>query len=235
MRFHGILHDEIGVYTEEPNGEPIYNFSYVDQVYDGLLANGVRPFVELSFMPRQLAQHDIRHTLLVPSGRLAAQGLPPLGCADRQRFARHLVERYGIDEVSQLVLRGMERAQSGLLGRHGRSSRPTSTLYDHTARSLKAVDARLRVGGPATAQAAWVAAFIRYCKQHGVPVDFVSTHVYGDDSPKDVFGTAGPHGARPMVCRAVREGARRDPGLAAAVAAADLDGIQRELRATTRR
>src|SRR5436190_24144036 len=55
IRFHGILHDELGVYTEAPQGEPIYNFSYVDQVYDGLLANGVRPLVALSFMPRQLA------------------------------------------------------------------------------------------------------------------------------------------------------------------------------------
>src|SRR6266446_4338249 len=59
VRFHAIFHDELGVYTEGPNGESIYNFSYVDQVYDGLLANGVRPFVELSFMPRQLARRDI--------------------------------------------------------------------------------------------------------------------------------------------------------------------------------
>src|ERR1700692_2802152 len=62
IRFHGIFHDELGVYTEGPKGEPTYNFSYVDQVYDGLLANGVRPFVELSFMPRQLARRDIRQS-----------------------------------------------------------------------------------------------------------------------------------------------------------------------------
>ena len=62
VRFHGIFNDELGVYTEGPRGEAIYNFSYVDQVYDGLLANGVRPFVELSFMPRRLALHDIRQS-----------------------------------------------------------------------------------------------------------------------------------------------------------------------------
>src|ERR1700757_3781251 len=55
IRFHAIFHDEVGVYGEDPSGAPIYNFSYVDQIYDGLLENGVHPFIELSFMPRKLA------------------------------------------------------------------------------------------------------------------------------------------------------------------------------------
>ncbi len=55
IRFHAIFHDEVGVYDEDPAGKPIYNFSYVDQIYDGLLQSGVRPFVELSFMPKKLA------------------------------------------------------------------------------------------------------------------------------------------------------------------------------------
>src|SRR6202790_5248120 len=46
VRFHAIFHDEIGVYDGDKKGKPIYNFSYVDQIYDGLLENGVRPFVE---------------------------------------------------------------------------------------------------------------------------------------------------------------------------------------------
>ena len=55
IRFHAIFHDEVGVYDEDAAGKPIYNFSYVDQIYDGLLQAGVRPFVELSFMPKKLA------------------------------------------------------------------------------------------------------------------------------------------------------------------------------------
>ena len=55
IRFHAIFHDEVGLYDEDANGKPIYNFSYVDQIYDGLLANKVRPLVELSFMPKTLA------------------------------------------------------------------------------------------------------------------------------------------------------------------------------------
>ena len=55
IRFHGILNDEVGLYDAKPGANPDYNFSYIDQIYDGLLANGVRPFVELSFMPKALA------------------------------------------------------------------------------------------------------------------------------------------------------------------------------------
>src|SRR5690349_5475002 len=48
VRFHAILDDENGVYDEDAQGRPVYNFSYVDQIYDGLLENRVKPFVELS-------------------------------------------------------------------------------------------------------------------------------------------------------------------------------------------
>ena len=61
VRFHAIFHDEVGLYDEDASGKPIYNFSYVDQIYDGLLQRGVRPFVELSFMPRKLAAQPIDH------------------------------------------------------------------------------------------------------------------------------------------------------------------------------
>ncbi len=201
VRFHGVLDDDIGVYSEGPRGKPIYNFSYVDQVYDGLLANGVRPFVELSFMPSRLAQRNIRHSFWyhpVVSPPKDYRRWDALMTA----LARHLVQRYGIDEVSQWYFEVWNEPNLDFWA--GNPKQATYwTLYDHTARSLKAVDARLRVGGPATAQAAWVAAFIRHCQQYGVPVDFVSSHVYGDDSKKDIFGTGGHISRQYMVCSAV--------------------------------
>ena len=72
-------------------------------------------------------------------------------------------------------------------------------LYDLTAAAVKKVDAKIRIGGPATAQAAWVADFIAHCTQHQIPFDFVSTHVYGNDSSQDVFGTNTPIPRRSMV------------------------------------
>src|SRR6516165_5992654 len=203
VRFHALLHDEMGVYTVDKNGSPVFNFSYVDQAYDGLLANGVRPLVELSFMPAKLAAREVRHSFWY-----RPITSPP---ADYERWdalisalARHLVERYGIDEVSQWYFEVWNEPNLDFWA--GQPKQSTYwTLYDHTARSLKAVDTRLRVGGPATAQAAWVAAFLRHCKENHVPVDFVSTHVYGDDKAKDVFGTHERLTRRQMVCRAVQK------------------------------
>jgi len=203
VRFHGIFLDELGVYSEGPHGEPRFNFSYVDQVYDGLLANGVRPFVELSFMPRQLARRDVRQSFWY---RPVVS--PPKDYARWDAlitaFARHLLERYGPDEVGQWYFEVWNEPNLDFWAGEPKQA-SYWTLYDHTARALKAVDARLRVGGPATAQAAWVAAFIRHCRQAHVPVDFVSTHVYGDDTARDVFGTTEHIPRERMVCRAVRK------------------------------
>jgi len=72
-------------------------------------------------------------------------------------------------------------------------------------KSLKEVSARLRVGGPSTAQAAWADKFIAHCAQNNIPVDFVSTHVYGNDKSEDVFGTHESIPREEMVCRAVKK------------------------------
>jgi xylan 1,4-beta-xylosidase len=67
------------------------------------------------------------------------------------------------------------------------------------------VNSSLRVGGPSTAQAAWADAFIKHCVDNHVPVDFVSSHVYGNDKSEDVFGTHDSIPRDQMVCRAVKK------------------------------
>ena len=212
VRSHAIFHDEIGLYSENKNGEPVYNFSYIDQIYDGLLANGVRPFVELSFMPAQLTPFEPDMTgrnLEVRQGFwYRPVNSPPKDYARwdglMTAFARHLIERYGIEEVSQWYFEVWNEPNLDFWAGSPKQS-TYWTLYDHTARALKAVDTRLRVGGPATAQAAWVKAFIEHCQKEHVPVDFTSTHVYGDDTAEDVFGTTEKISREHMVCRAVKK------------------------------
>jgi len=203
IRFHAIFHDEVGLYDEDANGKPLYNFSYVDQIYDGLLQNGVRPFVELSFMPQKLAAEQALHTfwyhpIVSPPKDLGRW-------ADLiTRFAQHLVDRYGIEEVSEWYFEVWNEPNIDFWV--GDPKEQTyEALYDTTAQALKAVSPRLRVGGPATAQAAWVDRFIAHCMENHVPLDFVSTHVYGNDSAKDVFGTDETIPRTQMVCRAAQK------------------------------
>ena len=201
VRFHAILDDEVGVYDEDAQGKAVYNFSYVDQIYDGLLASGVRPFVELSFMPKKLAAKEI-----IQAFWYKPDVSPPKDYAKWDamitQLAKHLVDRYGIDEVSQWYFEVWNEPNLDFWGGEPRQA-TYFELYDHTARDLKAVSSRLRVGGPATAQAAWADAFIQHCSSNKVPVDFVSSHVYGNDKAEDVFGTHEKIPRTKMVCRAI--------------------------------
>jgi len=201
VRFHAIFHDEVGVYDEDSQGRPLYNFSYVDQIYDGLLANHVRPFVELSFMPQKLAAHNILHVFWYKPNIS-----PPKDWGKWDdlitAFTKHLVDRYGIDEVAQWYFEVWNEPNLDFWA--GEPKQATYwELYDHTAHAIKSVSPRLRVGGPASAQAAWVDAFIKHCVENKIPMDFVSTHVYGNDRAGDVFGTNEEIPRDKMVCRAV--------------------------------
>ncbi len=203
VRFHAIFHDEVGIYDEDAQGHPQYNFTYADQIYDGLLANGVRPFVELSFMPKKLAAKEAPHPFWYKPNVSPPKDWDKWDDLIAQ-FARHLVDRYGLDEVSQWYFEVWNEPNIDFWA--GSPKQATYwQLYDHTARSIKQVNPRLRIGGPSTAQAAWADAFIRHCAENKVPVDFVSSHVYGNDKAQDVFGTDEKIPRDQMVCRAVKK------------------------------
>ncbi len=223
VRFHGILDDENGVYSQDAQGNPIYNWSYVDQIYDGLLAAGARPYVEISFMPKALAKHlDYQNFWYKPiasppgdyskwDALIPGSARPLFDRYDYSKwdalvaaFARHLIDRYGIDEISNWYFEVWNEPNLGFWT----GVPPEQTyfeLYDHTARALKAASPRIRVGGPATAQAAWVGDIIAHTTQNHVPLDFVSSHAYGNDSSEDVFHDHRSIAPYQMVCHAVQK------------------------------
>lgn len=202
VRFHAIFLDDVGVYDEDKNGDPVYNFTYVDQIYDGLLARGVRPFVEISFMPYKLAARQAIHPFWYKQNVSPPKDYAKWDALIRA-FAEHLVNRYGIAEVAQWYFEVWNEPNIDFWA--GDPKQATYfDLYDQTARALKAVNPRLRVGGPATAAAQWVPAFLDYVNKNHVPIDFVSTHGYADDTVEHLFGTNEDIPMRDRVCRAIR-------------------------------
>jgi xylan 1,4-beta-xylosidase len=203
VRFHGILNDDVGVYGEDKHGNPVYNFSYVDQIYDGLLALQTKPFVELSFMPYKLAG-----SMFLQSFWYHPNISPPKDYAIWDdmitQFVKHLVDRYGVDEVASWYFEVWNEPNLDFWAGAPRQ-KTYFELYDHTVRDIKSVSPRLRVGGPATAQAAWIPAMIQHADKARVPLDFVSTHVYGNDKASDVFGTDENIPRDQMVCRSVKK------------------------------
>ena len=203
IRFHAILDDEVGLYDAVPGASPHYNFSYIDQIYDGLLANGVRPYVELSFMPQALASTPKQqgfwyHPYVAPPKDWG------LWQDMIRNFAGHLVARYGLEEVSKWYFEVWNEPNLDFWAGEPRQA-TYFTLYDRTAQALKSVSPRIRVGGPSTAQAAWVSEFIRHSVDSNAPLDFVSTHVYANDTAENVLGTHEQVARLEMVVRAVKK------------------------------
>jgi len=201
VRFHAIFLDDVGVYKEDEHGNPVYNFTYVDQIYDGLLARGVRPMVEISFMPYDLASKNSIQAFWYKPNVSPPKDYTRWNALIRA-FAQHLIDRYGIDEVAQWYFEVWNEPNIDFWA--GEPKQATYfELYDQTARALKQVSPRLRVGGPATSAAHWIPEFLSHVSSNHVPVDFVSTHGYADDTVEDLFGTHEDIPMRDRVCRAI--------------------------------
>jgi xylan 1,4-beta-xylosidase len=204
IRFHGIFEHQVGIYGgQDPAGNLSLNFTRIDLIYDGLRKIGVYPFVELGFMPEEMGQRLSPHPFWYHPN-VAPPRDPQQWRQLILGFARHVVERYGIDDVANWYFEVWNEPNIDFWA--GEPKEETYyALYDVTASALKEVSPRLRVGGPATAQAAWVDRFIAHCVERNVPVDFVSTHVYPNDTAENVFGTDEKIPQSEMVARAVRK------------------------------
>ncbi|HZV08589.1 MAG TPA: hypothetical protein VFF94_02490, partial [Novosphingobium sp.] len=183
VRFHGLFDDEMGLCRSiGPNG-PELNFLYIDQIFDAMLAIGVKPYVELSFMPLPLASDG--NTIFWYKGNTSPPKDMALWVQVIEGLARHLLARYGAAEVTGWRFEVWNEPNLNFwAGTQGQYFQ----LYAATARALKRVNPALQVGGPATAQLMWIDDFLRFCAADNAPVDFVSSHIYADDPQENLFG-----------------------------------------------
>jgi len=177
VRFHGLLGDDMGTLVEQDK-QLLYSFFNADQVWDFLLSIGMRPFVELGFMPTALASGP--ETAFRWKGNITPPKDPRAWEELVRRLATHAVDRYGPDEVREWFWEVWNEPNLKKLFWTG-SREGYFDLYRRAAVALKGVDGRLRVGGPATAANGWLDEFLDFCDRTGTPVDFLSTHHYPDD------------------------------------------------------
>ncbi|UNK15986.1 helix-turn-helix domain-containing protein [Paenibacillus sp. N3/727] len=182
IRFHGIFNDEMMVYNEEDDGTPVYNWAYVDKLYDFLLGLGIRPFVELGFMPTLLSRSN--ETVFWWKGSIS----PP---ADKEKwkalvreFVRHCINRYGVEEVKQWYFEVWNEPDLSGVCWAGKKEEYFS-FYESTVRVIKSILPELKVGGPALGYGSlwndtWAEEFMEYCQKHQVPLDFFSFHIYSE-------------------------------------------------------
>jgi len=175
IRMHGLLTDDMGVYKEDAKGNPQYNFQYIDVLYDYIISIGMKPFVELGFMPSALASGS--KTIFWWRGNVT----PPKDYGKWEGLIRnmvlHFTERYGSDEVKTWYFEVWN--EPNLSGFWSGTQEEYFKLYEHSVSAIKSVNKEYRVGGPATAGAAWVPEMISFCSRNALPLDFISTHSYG--------------------------------------------------------
>ncbi len=175
IRFHAIFHDALGTVKQGPDGKITYDWTGIDKLYDNLLAKRIKPFVELGFTPQALKTSE--NKIFWWNGN-TSHPRPEAWHDLIAAFVTHLEQRYGKAEVRSWFFEVWN--EPNLAGFWEKADQQAYfQLYENSARTIKAIDPELRVGGPSTAGAAWVPELLSFAAARNVPIDFVTTHTYG--------------------------------------------------------
>jgi Beta-xylosidase len=195
LRFHGIFDDEMGIL--HPAGQRTYNFTLIDEILDFMLSLGIRPFLELSFMPTAIASGD--KTVFFYRGNATPPRDWALWEALMTAFMEHLVGRYTLPEIRLWYFEVWN--EPNLADFWTGSFEDYLRLYAISAQVIKGIDPAIPVGGPAISSfqfseaKAYLERFMAACAERGLPLDFVSGHPYpvwyyrqGDEIAAEIRG-----------------------------------------------
>lgn len=187
IRGHGLFCDDMAIYQEyDENGvkKVEYNYTYLDRVMDFYRSVGLRPFLELGFMPEKMASGT--QTVFYWKGNVTPPADYRAWRQMVQGLLRHLMERYGEEEVVAWPIEVWNEPNLEVFWKDADMTE-YFRLFGETFAAVKEVDSRFRVGGPAVcggSDEAWIKAFMNYCKEQGIAVDFVTRHHYTVEQPK---------------------------------------------------
>ncbi len=178
VRGHGILNDDVGIYSEV-GGQPVYSWTNYDQIMDYILSLGMKPLIELSFMPGALASGtETFGWYNNHPGNIS----PPKNYDRWQELiynvAQHSIDRYGVAEVESWYWEVWN--EPDLPDFFSGSQAEYFQMYDRAVAGLTQANPNLKVGGPSVAIIGndWIAALIDHCMTGGVKLDFISWHKY---------------------------------------------------------
>jgi xylan 1,4-beta-xylosidase len=201
---HGLKWGSTNAYTEDENGNPIYDWTIVDKIFDTYIERGMKPFAQIGFMPKALSTkpEPYRH-YWKPGAKYediyTGWAYPP---NDYEKWAElvyqwvtHCVERYGKEEVESWY---WELWNEPNIGYWQGTTEEYIKLYDYSADAVKRALSTAKMGGPETTGPRWDVAeeFLRTFLDHvksgknyvtgeiGSPLDFITFHAKG--SPKIV-------------------------------------------------
>jgi xylan 1,4-beta-xylosidase len=197
IRGHGILDADVNVYTETTGGIAVYNWTNFDKIYDSIITAGMKPIVEIGFMPPALAAAPVSGVTGSTINNVWYNGVGGNWCAPKdwtkweslvKALIVHVEGRYGAAEVRNNWFFELWNEPNWMYGGGG-GLEGYKTLYNHTSAAVRAQDALIRLGGPAESggsTSCCLSGFLSYCKTNNCKLDFVSYHNYANDgSTKD--------------------------------------------------
>lgn len=226
VRFHGLFHDDMFVYFPKGNGKVVYNWQYIDDLFDRMLAIGVKPFVELAFFPKDMAKENGKTQFWWKANISVDRNNFDKWHDLVKTFTQHVIDRYGINEILTWYFEVWNEPNLNPGFLDGTKS-DYFRLYKEAALAVKSVDERLKVGGPSTSnfiadkryeeeiynknksvffsdeqinkqewKSPWMEEFIDFCTRENLPLDFITTHPYPTDYALDPETGRGKDAAR---------------------------------------
>jgi xylan 1,4-beta-xylosidase len=190
IRGHGLFTDDMAIYQEyeDADGKTAveYNFTYLDMVMDSYLEVGLRPFLELGFMPEKMASGD--QTVFYWKGNVTPPKKYEAWTDMVVATLSHLKARYADDEVVTWPIEVWNEPNLESFWKDA-DMQEYFSLFKHTFLAIKEFDSRFRVGGPAVCggtDALWVKAFLEFCKENHLVIDFVTRHHYTTYPPERI-------------------------------------------------
>ncbi len=172
VRGHGVLSDAMGIYQ----GPGSYSWTNFDKYLTAISQAGMRPIMEMDFMPTALALNGMDKDIYK-------------NATDYKNFiaavVQHCVDKFGMPDVSQWYWEIWNEPDypgfwNGTNMSEATAAKMTDyyTLYDAAVAAVTSVIPNALVGGPATTQSSPIGAFLQHCKSAGTRVTFASSHVY---------------------------------------------------------
>lgn len=198
IKFNGVFSDSMHIYSEKPNGEPVYSYAFVDKVFDFLMSVNLRPLIQLGFMPEELAKtHKRLFGYLVSEPNSMEKW-----CGLVKSFVQHLIARYGAEEVHKWMFCVWEQPDTPEFLFGFSDDENYYNLYRETYMTVKECDPKISFGSPATFYIVkqgfdnWYLEFMKWCRDNECVPDFLNFHYYDtsftdDAGGKEVFGFAG--------------------------------------------
>lgn len=187
VRFHGVFGDDMHTIHKMSEVMPLpggnsyteKSFRWCAVAYDNVLSTGMKPFVELGFMPNELAAKK-KYGMFFYKPNISPPKDHKKWAEYIQSFVRFLIDRYGLEEVRQWYFEVWNEPDLNIPFFAG-TQQDYFELYATTVKAIKEIDGELMVGGPATSSSKWVPELLEFCKQRNLPIDFISTHMYAGD------------------------------------------------------